>query len=69
MTLLTDKHTCKDIQIQRQILGKNFTSWVNSGRRTQEDKDKQMKYKYTRRQGQTNEIQMHIFQVRTLPHG
>ena len=28
-----------------------------------------MKYKYTRRQGQTNEIQMHIFQVRTLPHG
>ena len=46
MTLLTDKHTCKGIQIQRQILGKNFTSWVNSGLRAHEDKDKQM-HKYT----------------------
>ena len=46
MTLKTDKHTCKGIQIQRQILGKNFTSWVNSGLRAHEDKDKQM-HKYT----------------------
>ena len=46
MTLTTDKHTCKGIQIQRQILGKNFTSWVNSGLRAHEDKDKQM-HKYT----------------------
>ena len=48
MTFKTDKHAYKGMQIQRQSEGKNYTPWVNSGRRTQEDKKKQIhKYKDT----------------------
>ena len=63
MTLTT--HTCKGIQTLRQILGKNFTSWVNSRQRAQEDKDKQMQ-KYT--DTHTKNTKTHLFQVRTQPH-
>ena len=58
MTLTT--HTCKGIQTQRQILGKNFTSWVNSRQRAQEDKDKQM-HTYTDTQTHIQGIQLNIF--------
>ena len=68
MTFKTDKHAYKGMQIQRQSEGKNYTPWVNSGRRTQEDKDKQIhKYTDTQTRIQKN-TKTHLFQVRTQPH-